>query len=171
MNLSYAELAQDGAKCRVGIALWAGKQVSSQDGNGSAVRVTHVLLLRGTGVRRARGYISISPELLNDVTDTLAAIGENIYLLGQIHGHPPGAGTDLSDVDIAYGIRSPKYLSVVAPGFGMFCRASIEDCGVHVFNAPGGWRRLTPDEVAARLVVPDLTTADVTCLTLGDNHP
>ena len=168
LDHSYAELAADGARHREGIVLWAGR--SACDGDKRPVaRITHVLLLRGPGVRRGFGYISIAPELLNDVTDALAAGGDDLYVVGQIHGHPPGVPTDLSDVDIAYGIRTPQYLSVVAPDFGMSSPARIEDCGVHVFEPHAGWRRLASSEVAARLDIQEANMEDVTCLAVGDH--
>ena len=165
LDRSFEELAADGALGREGIVLWAGS--SMKDASPQAVRVTHVILLRGTGVRRGYGYISIAPELLNEVTDALAAVGDGVYLVGQIHGHPPFVSTDLSDVDIAYGIRTPHFLSLVAPSYGMHSRAQLKECGAHVFEPQTGWRRLDPDEVATRIPVLDRSTATISCLTVG----
>lgn len=165
MDRSFDELAMDGVRHREGIALWAG--VTAGNASTPTVRVTHVILLRGPGVRRGLGSISIAPELLNEVTDALAVIGDDVYLLGQIHGHPPEVSTDLSEVDIAYGIRTPQYLSVVAPDFGMFEPARIQECGVHVFEPHAGWRRLTSGEVSSRIDIPGPNVADVTCLIVG----
>lgn len=165
LDRSYEELAADGARDREGIALWGG--IAETCARGDAVRITHIILLRGPGVVRGMGYIGISPELLNEVTDALAALDGDVYLVGQIHGHPPLASTDLSDVDIAYGIRTPQYLSVVAPNYGMAPAARLVECGIHVFESRVGWRRFTRAEVSARVEVPSSTNADVTCLTVG----
>jgi hypothetical protein len=165
LGRSYAELAADGALDREGIALWGG--VAEPCAYDHAIRVTHVILLRGPGVVRGMGYIGISPELLNDVTDALAALDGDVYLVGQIHGHPTLASTDLSEVDIAYGSRTPHYLSVVAPDYGMARVARLAECGVHVFEPRGGWRRFAPAEVVARVAVPSHADGDVTCLTVG----
>jgi hypothetical protein len=165
LDRAYEELARDGARDREGIVLWAG--IVEPSARGEAARVTHVLLLRGPGVVRGMGYIGISPELLNEVTDALAALDGDVYLIGQIHGHPPFASTDLSEVDIAYGIRTPHYLSVVAPDYGMASAARLGDCGVHVFEPRAGWRRFTPVELAARVDVPPHSDANATCLTVG----
>lgn len=165
LDRSYEELVADGARDREGIALWGG--IAQPCAGGDAVRVTHVILLRGPGVVRGRGYIGISPELLNDVTDALATLDGDVYLVGQIHGHPPFASTDLSEVDIAYGIRTPQYLSVVAPNYGMAFPARFAECGVHVFEPRAGWLRFAPAEVAARMSVPSASDADITCITVG----
>lgn len=165
LDRSYQELAGDGARDREGIVLWGG--VAEPCARGDTVCVTHVILLRGSGVVRGMGYIGISPELFNDVTDVLAALDGDVYLVGQIHGHPPFASTDLSEVDIAYGIRTPHYLSVVAPDYGMAPAARLQECGVHVFEPHIGWRRFAPVELAARVEVPSPAEADVTCLTVG----
>jgi hypothetical protein len=171
LNASYKELASNGARGREGIALWAGVRASDGSEPEPYARITHVVLLRGPGVIRGRGYISITPELLNEVTDALAEADEDLYLVGQIHGHPPMATTDLSEVDIAYGIRTPQYLSVVAPCFGMSGNARVEECGVHVFDRGAGWRRLGAAEVAIRVQVVDVHQRfDVTCLSVGDDR-
>lgn len=164
LDYAYQELAADGALDREGIALWAGTA------QGSDVRVTHVLLLRGPGVVRKEGYIGIAPDLLNQVTDALSEIDGDVYLVGQIHGHPPRVSTDLSDVDIAYGIRAPNYLSVVAPNYGMSPVPRLEECGVHVFTPSVGWRRLLPSEVASRVSVVHLAAATVECIRIGDDQ-
>lgn len=164
LDRSFEELAADGGRGREGIVLWAG---TSNNASPPAVSVTHVILLRGEGVRRGCGYISIAPALLNEVTDALAAVGDGVYLVGQIHGHPPFASTDLSEVDIAYGIRTPLFLSVVAPSYGMENRARLGECGVHVFEPQTGWRRLERDEARTRIAVLDSSDADIACLTIG----
>lgn len=165
LDRSYEELAGDGARDREGIVLWGG--IAEPCARYDTVYVTHVILLRGPGVVREMGYIGIAPELLNDVTDALAGLDGDVYLVGQIHGHPPLATTDLSEVDIAYGIRTPHYLSVIAPDYGMAPAARLAECGVHVFEPRAGWRRLAPTEVAARVEVPSRDDDDVTCLTVG----
>jgi len=162
LDYAYQELAADGALDREGIALWAGTA------QGSKVRVTHVLLLRGPGVVRKEGYIGIAPDLLNQVTDALSAIDGDVYLVGQIHGHPPRVSTDLSHVDIAYGIRAPNYLSIVAPNYGMSPVARLDECGVHVFETSNGWRRLRPSEVTSRVTV--LHSPAIECLRIGDDQ-
>ena len=149
LEASYAEMAADGKLDREGIALWAGRA----DDDGLEAVVTHVVLLRGPGVYRARGVIRIAPEVLNEVTDRLAELGDGIYLVGQVHGHPPLASTDLSYTDVAYGIRTPRYLSVVAPDYGTRGHDCLRDCGVHVFDAGAGWRRMEPEEAGRRIAV------------------
>ena len=157
LSASFAEMSVDGRREREGIALWAGRR-SSDDGDArkellSEATVSYVVVLRGTGVFRARGQICITPELLNDVTDRLAALGDDVYLVGQVHGHPPFSSTDLSYTDVTYGIRTPDFLSVVAPHYGTLPHDMLRGCGVHVFESRKGWRRLEASEIARRLVV------------------
>jgi hypothetical protein len=149
LQVSYLEMGADGGRDREGIALWAGRGISAA-GDDPVVAVTHVVLLRGPGVRRSRAQIRISAGLLNDVTDALST-EEGLYLVGQIHGHPPGSAVDLSTTDIAYGISMPDYLSLVAPDFGTAETPRIGECGVHEYVADAGFRRLSRGEVASRV--------------------
>jgi len=150
LQASYQEMATDGRRGHEGIALWAGTETPGLPGH---VVVSHVLLLRGPGISKSRFQIRVSAELLNDVTDELTAIGGDVYLVGQVHGHPPGARVDLSETDIRYGIQMPDYLSVVAPRFGMDTEPRLDECGVHVFESGRGYRRLATHEARARLVI------------------
>jgi hypothetical protein len=147
ISVSYNEMARDGSLDREGIALWAGNRM---DDRPTECRVRRVVLLRGALISRARGFIRIHPELLNEITDTLADCGDASYLIGQIHGHPPYSSTDLSPTDIEFGIRIPEYLSVVAPSYGMGT-ADISSCGVHVFDRESGWQELSRSEITARI--------------------
>ncbi len=161
---SFAEMAADGAKDREGIALWAGTRETTS--GSSTATVSHVVRLRGPGIRRARGFISIEADLLNEVADRLAQIDDRTFLVGQIHGHPPRARVDLSPTDILYGIRTPGYLSVVAPNYGMDKIPDFCACGVHLFDPGTGWRRFSMEETAKRLSE-TAGADDVDVLTVG----
>jgi hypothetical protein len=150
LEKSYVEMARDGSVDREGIALWAGHDI---DAEGLNVIITHVVLLRGPGIQRARGYIAITPELLNEITDTLAEVGNDTYLIGQIHGHPPFSSTRLSPTDIEGGIRTPEYLSVVAPNYGMNAQPDLHECGVHYFDPDLGWTTLSASEIDRHIVI------------------
>jgi hypothetical protein len=143
-GLSFAEMARDGVHGNEGVALWLGRREEA------VVAVTHVLALRGPGVIRRPDYLSISAELMNDVTDV--AIDQEAYLIGQIHSHPLGYGVDLSQADKRYGISVPGYLSVVAPDFAQRPDTPVAACGFHIFER-GDWRRFTAHEVQTRVVV------------------
>lgn len=164
LTASYSEMASDGRNDREGIALWAGHR----DDLAAEIRVTRVVLLRGRGITRARGFIRIRPELINEVTDLLSDRGDENYLVGQIHGHPPCSSTDLSPTDIEFGIRSPAYLSVVAPAYGML-GVNMRSCGLHVFVPERGWQRLAVDEVGTRIRVAESGLLEV-CEVGGRNQ-
>jgi proteasome lid subunit RPN8/RPN11 len=142
MTLSISEMASDGARGCEGVALWLGRRFAG------IVTVTHVVALRGPGVTKRPDHLSISPELLNEVT--MLAIRAGVYLVGQIHSHP-GTWVDLSETDQLYGIRMPGYLSVVAPHFARRPNIALAECGVHVFDR-GAWRRLGAIERICRVV-------------------
>lgn len=144
LQTAMAEMARDGARHCEGIALWLGRR------QGEVAEITHVVGLRGPGVHRRPDYLSISPELLNDVTD--AAIELGVFLVGQIHSHPPGAGVGLSPLDQRFGIRAPGYLSAVAPNFAARLDTPVSACGFHLFE-DGAWRRFGPEECARRVEV------------------
>jgi hypothetical protein len=141
---SFAELARDGQQGNEGVALWLGRR---QDGD---AEVTHLVALRGPGVKKGPGLLRIDPWLLNDVTDLTMTLG--VSLLGQIHSHGRG-WVDLSPTDRADGIAVPHYLSVIAPWFALRPGTGLADCGVHVFEPGAGWRRLSVRETRARLRV------------------
>lgn len=143
---SIADMALDGRIPREGVAMWLGTH------EGSIAEIKQVILLRGPGVIKRPYHLAISDELMNDVTDV--AIEEGLVLIGQIHSHGPLAGTDLSWPDRNLGLNSPGYLSLVAPDFALRPQTRLEDCGVHIFEANSGWRRLPRDEVDRRFSQP-----------------
>ena len=145
LDASYREMARDGQAGTEGVALWLGNREASTG------RITHVVGLRGPGVLKRRDLLRIEPWLFNDLADLLLELG--VCLVGQIHSHPPGCSTDLSPTDREYGIKAPDYLSLVAPDFAARPTACVEDCGVHVFDPGTGYRRMPPDEIAARICV------------------
>jgi proteasome lid subunit RPN8/RPN11 len=139
---SFDDMAGDGRLQREGVALWLG------DADDHVARVTQVVLLRGPGVIKRIDQLIISAEVMNNVAD--AALARDLILVGQIHSHHPLASTDLSYPDRHMGITSPGYLSLVAPDFAQRENRQIEDCGVHVHEGEGGWRRLPVGEIARR---------------------
>ena len=145
MQASLAEMAPDGVRGCEGVALWLGRR------SGATAEITHVVALRGPGILKLPDHLSISPELLNEVTDV--AIELDCYIVGQIHSHPD-AWVDLSIPDQRYGIRTEGYLSVVAPFFAQRPDTTLADCGVHLFDG-GHWRRLDPSELARRVGLGD----------------
>jgi hypothetical protein len=149
MQLSLQEMALDGASGCEGVALWLGRHA------GDVASITHVVALRGSGVRKAPDLLQISADLINDVTDL--AIEHRATLVGHIHSHGRLFGTNLSRTDKQMGIAVPGFLSVVAPDYAMRPATAISDCGVHLFEPPSGWRRLAQAEVTARIV---MTAAD-----------
>lgn len=140
MAASLAEMAIDGRHGNEGVALWLGRR------DGGVATVSHVLALRGPGVRKKHDLLIIDSAILNDVTDY--AIENNVSLVGQIHSHGTFYGTDLSRTDRLYGITVPDYLSLVAPHYAQRPDTRITDCGIHVFRAGVGYVRLSPPEIA-----------------------
>jgi hypothetical protein len=161
LAISFEEIAADGVFDREGICLWGGRRYSSSSGDAADVDVTHVIKLRGDGILRRRDFIGISSALFNDITDALADIGDGVYLIGQIHSHPPYSSVDLSPTDIKYGIAAPQFLSVVAPRFGMDAVPSVGTCGVHI-SEPPRWRRLSEAEARDKVVVTDGSAESIT---------
>jgi proteasome lid subunit RPN8/RPN11 len=157
LEASLDEMAIDGRLDREGVALWLGKR------EGGAAAVSHVVILRGRGVAKRRDLLEISADLLNDVTDVAIDLG--VMLVGQIHSHAPGYGTDLSLTDRRCGIMVSDYLSVVAPDFALRPDTLITDCGVHVYVTGRGYRRLSSAEVSRRINV--VNAAEVPVLTVG----
>lgn len=113
----------------------------------SHVSITHVVALRGPGVKTAPLQLSLSYSAMDRLSDVAEKLGA--YLVGQIHSHP-GHQVGLSDVDRELGIRVQDYLSVVYPHYAQRQELGIEMCGVHVFDH-GDYRRLVGTEVARRI--------------------
>src|SRR6266571_7268745 len=139
LQATMQELAIDGRLHREGVAFFLGQHQSA------VAQLTHLCVLRGDKLRKTVDHLRIDPALMNEVTDL--TIAENLQLIGQIHSHGPGYGTDLSYPDHFYGIRVPGFLSLVAPDFAQRPETELVDCGVHVFEAPGGFRRMLPSEI------------------------
>lgn len=145
LHISLHEMTQDGQEGNEGVALWLGRQI------GAIAEVAYVVGLRGPGVIKRADQLRIADWLINEVTDQALELG--VSLIGHIHSHGEGYGTDLSPTDRTFGIAVPYYLSVVAPGFGMRSQTQIADCGVHVFEPSFGYRRLPVDELEQRVRV------------------
>lgn len=154
---SFAEMARDGEQGNEGVALWLGHRQG-----GDAV-VTHLVALRGSGVRKGPRLLSVEPWLINEVTDL--AIELEVTLVGQIHSHGRG-WVDMSPTDRTEGIAVPHYLSVIAPWFALRPGTGLVDCGVHVFESGDGWRRLSPSEVQTRLCV--VSGGQVPLISIGE---
>lgn len=154
---SMREMAIDGAQGREGVAMWLGNYEDE-----TAI-ITHVVALRGPGVKKAPDQLIISAALTNDVTDL--TIEHQVTLIGQIHSHGKNYGIDLSLADRTYGIAVPGFLSVVAPDYAMRAQTSIKDCGVHVFEPGIGWRRFSQTELAERVSI--TSYGDVPILVAG----
>ncbi|MCL4552495.1 MAG: hypothetical protein M1305_02920, partial [Candidatus Marsarchaeota archaeon] len=125
------------------MVLWLGHR------NKHVAQVTHIVALRGPGLSKRPDLLRIDTSLFNEITDAALKLG--VTLIGHIHTHGPGYATDLSPTDQDYGLSVPYYLSIVAPGYGLIKRASITDCGIHVFDPGSGFRRLLPAEVKRRI--------------------
>ncbi len=142
---SLQEMACDGMQGNEGVVLWLGRRAQEH------ADITHLVGLRGPGVIKRPNVLVIEPGLLNEVTDL--ALDLNVRLIGQIHTHGAGYGTDLSKTDRMYGISVPCFLSVVAPDYGLRSGTRVTDCGVHVFEPGLGYRRLSVIEVVQRVQV------------------
>jgi len=158
LHRSLQEMAIDGARGCEGVAMWLGHY------DRDTAVVTHIAVLRGPGVRKAPNQLLIGADLMNDIADL--AIEHRLRLIGQIHSHGASSGTDLSKADRAYGIGVPGYVSAVAPDYAMRANTPISECGVHVFEPRTGWRRLSADELRARVRM--VREGDVPLLVAGD---
>jgi len=150
---SLHEMARDGIHGNEGIALWLGRRV------GAVATVTHVVCLRGSDVVREPAHLHVGAGTLNDVADI--AIEHGVSIVGQIHSHGRDFGVDLSLTDRRYGIAVPHFLSVVAPDYALRSDTTIAECGVHVFEAGKGYRRLDARESAGRLLLTDDVEATI----------
>jgi proteasome lid subunit RPN8/RPN11 len=142
---SLQEMARDGLLGNEGVALWLGHRANGQ------ADVRHLVTLRGSCVLKRPDQLVIRPQIVNEVTDLAIELG--LVLIGQIHSHGGRYGTDLSYADRNFGIKVPYYLSLVAPDYALRPQTRLDECGVHVFEPDRGFRRLTPNEVAGRLVI------------------
>jgi len=142
LQATMQELAIDGGLHREGVAFFLGRHKDT------VAHITHLCTLRGDKLDKTVDHLRIDPALMNEVTDL--SIAEDLHLVGQIHSHGPGYGTDLSYPDHFYGIRVPGFLSLVAPDFAQRRETQLVECGVHVFETPGGFRRMPPGEISRR---------------------
>lgn len=160
LKLSMDEMSLDGQYGNEGVALWLGRRKDK------IARITHVIVLRGKGITKHPDLLIIEDWLFDEVTDI--AIDQNVSLIGQIHSHGKGHGTDLSLTDRIHGIAVPYYLSLVAPDYAQNTNTNIEDCGVHIFEKNIGYRRMTKQEIFSRIELIDDT--NVKLLKVGNDN-
>jgi hypothetical protein len=145
LQAALQELSIDGVNGCEGVAFFLGRHY------GADAHITDLVVLRGTHLTKTENHLQISAELMNEVTDHVTE--QQGVLLGQIHSHGPGYGVDLSYSDHFCGIRAPGFLSIVAPDFALRTETQLGDCGIHVFDAPNGFRRLSHREISNRFGV------------------
>jgi hypothetical protein len=158
LDRSREEMAQDGRMGNEGISLWLGTKERGE------ARLTHVVFLRGNGVRKSPFNIHIEPELMREVHEHAEAAG--VILIGQIHSHSRYCSIDLSPTDHAHGIRVPYFLSIVCPDFAQTESTTIMDCGVHIFLPDQGYVRLAAENISKQIIVLE---EDVKTLIVGDS--
>ena len=141
LEASIEVMRPHGARGNEGLALWFGA------GDERRVQFTHVVDIFGAGFRTTPLYMSLSWRAMAALTEF--ADQHRVFLAGQIHSHP-GTFIDLSELDQVHGIRVPDYLSVVCPFYAQRALASLETCGVHVFDR-NQYRRMKVDEVRRRI--------------------
>lgn len=141
---SLEEMAIDGKKGNEGICLWLGNREENIN------RISHLILLRGEGIIKGSGNITLKPELMLEVHR--AAQKEELILIGQIHSHSRLAGIDLSWTDRKYGVSVEGYLSVVAPNFAKD-NTPINKCGVHVYVKGNDYVRFSEKEIKKRMII------------------
>lgn len=159
-TLSLQEMALDGHRGNEGIALWLGRRTADE------AAVSHVAVLRGKGVQRYPALLNVGTAIMNAVT--LVAVERGISLVGQVHSHGPGYGTDLSPTDRRMGIGVNGYLSLVAPDYALRSDTQLRDCGIHVFEAGRGFRRLHGSELESRIVLMAGATVEVLTIEGGE---
>lgn len=132
-----------GAAGNEGLALWFGTT------DEHSAQITHAVEVFGKGFRSEPLFMQLSLKAMASLTDLADSL--DVALVGQIHSHP-GLFLDLSALDVASGIRSPSYLSLVCPHYAQRDVNGYTECGVHVFEG-GRYRRLTTKEIQERLQV------------------
>jgi hypothetical protein len=155
LDASHTEMACDGLAGNEGTALWLGNR------SAGVAAIKSVVLLRGPGIIRRPGFISISSDLINEVTDVAIEIGQ--VIVAQIHSHE-FEWTELSPVDKAGGFRVPGFLSIVAPNFAQDPALDLRRCGIYLFDST--WRQLSETETTNSIVVDP--TGDVVIVTVGE---
>ena len=148
------ELALDGKRANEGIVLWLGKRKEELG------IITQLFFLRGPGIIKQPNFLMISADLMNQVTEE--ALRLEVKLLGQAHSHGSSYYTDLSHTDIEGGIAFPHYLSIVVPDYGLRKETCIADCGVHIFEEGGRFRRFSRGESRSRISLDKTTSFGIT---------
>jgi hypothetical protein len=143
LDESLAEMCLDGRNGDEGICLWLGVRNEQE----CTATISHLVRLRGSGIRKSPGNIQIEPRVMREVHH--AAQELRLILVGQIHSHGRSYGVNLSYVDIKYGVSVPYYLSVVAPDYAMTAKTQWKDCGTHIYFPGTGYKRVSPGGVIA----------------------
>jgi hypothetical protein len=145
LTLSVEEMATDGRAGNEGTCFWFGKRIKGE------ADVSHLIFLRGSGVRKSPANVRVSAELMREVHERADSLG--LTLLGQIHSHSKWCGVDMSSSDHAYGISVPYFLCVICPDFAQRSETTISECGVHVFVPKKGYVRLSDSQIERKMII------------------
>jgi hypothetical protein len=96
-----------------------------------------------------RGHYEISADEMSRAGRHLRRFG--LVRLAQVHSHPASWTDHSPEDDAAAFSQRDGAISVVVPDYAG-CVPGLADCGVHV-REPRGWRRLSPTELAERILV------------------
>lgn len=143
LEASIEVMRPHGARGNEGLALWFG------DGDERRVQFSHVVEVFGSGFTTTPLYMRLSWRAMAALTEF--ADRHAVFLAGQIHSHP-GTFIDLSELDQVHGVRVPNYLSVVCPFYAQRSLATLELCGVHLFDRDR-YRRMNVVELRRRISV------------------
>ena len=126
-----------GRQGKEGLALWCGKTADD------AFEVTHLLIPRQRGVRRADGVCAIVDS------DEMHRINVELYnsglrIIAQVHSHPTEAYHSAMDDEYAIA-NTVGALSLVVPDFAMRDFA-LNDCAIYRLQ-PSGWHEVSAGEL------------------------
>lgn len=156
LDESLSEMRLDGQNGDEGICLWLGVRHEDE----CTATISHLVKLRGSGVKKSPANIQIEPHLMREVHDVAQKL--ELILVGQIHSHGREYGTDLSYVDVTYGVSVPYYLSVVAPDYALNPETQWRDCGIHIYFPVEGYGRVNSDGIISVQTSIPLTILTIT---------
>jgi hypothetical protein len=145
LEQSLAEMAIDGRQGNEGTCFWLGRR------GGGKADVTHLVFLRGDGVRKSPLNVRVTEHLMREMHERAETLG--LMLVGQIHSHGGCCGVDMSESDHAYGVSVPFFLSIICPDYAQNPRTTLLDCGVHVCLPRRGYVRLLQKEVQRKMIL------------------
>lgn len=145
IDKTVKSLKEQGAKSNEGLVLWAG--IEAKDGSKFVTTCVYP--------KQQCYSISVSSDLIAGAKVVREIRKRGLEIIAEIHSHPGyWVGHSLTDDKNPF-VLADGNISIVVPRFAEEGMEPLWKCGIHVYCAGDGWKRLTRNEIEQGFVVID----------------